>query len=437
MNKQTARLWIASALIAGLVLGAVWHWMHVFPFPQLSAWKYKLGKQPALVKPPGRWKQAPTPDGLSEQQRREIQRLEAIGYLSGSQMATDRSNVTVHEETLAFEGLNLIVSGHATEAILTDMDGQPIHTWHCEARRAWPDLASGQVQHGSRNYWRRVHLLPGGHVLAIFQGIGLIKLDQDSNLLWGVRNGAHHDLDVDPEGNIYLLTRKAHVNPEVHAENPILEDYITILDPDGNLLEEIPILPLLRNSPYAPILGRLADAGDILHTNTIEILGNRPTDGPSPFQPHQILLSIRQLDLVCVADLERETISWAESDVWHRQHQPTLLPNGHLLVFDNRTGPNASSVVEFDSFRRKVTWAYRGNEQHPFYSESCGSCQRLPNGNTLVTESDPGRAFEVTPDKNIVWEYMNPHRAGEANQLAATLFAVIRLPPDTPLDWLP
>ena len=61
---------------------------------------------------------------------------------------------------------------------------------------------------------------------------------------------------------------------------------------------------------------------------------------------------------------------------------------------------------------------------------------RLPNANTLITESEAGRAFEVTPEKKIVWEYFNPHRGDEDPKLIATLFEVVRLPPDLPLEWL-
>ncbi|HSN89535.1 MAG TPA: hypothetical protein VL025_22425, partial [Thermoanaerobaculia bacterium] len=56
----------------------------------------------------------------------------------------------------------------------------------------------------------------------------------------------------------------------------------------------------------------------------------------------------------------------------------------------------------------------------------------LPNGNTLLTESENGRAIEVTPEGRIVWELYNPHRAGESNELVAVLFEVVRLPPDFP-----
>ena len=37
--------------------------------------------------------------------------------------------------------------------------------------------------------------------------------------------------------------------------------------------------------------------------------------------------------------------------------------------------------------------------------------QRLPNGNTLICSGANGTLFEVTPEKEIVWKYVNPVRA--------------------------
>ena len=98
---------------------------------------------------------------------------------------------------------------------------------------------------------------------------------------------------------------------------------------------------------------------------------------------------------------------------------------------------DTSAVLEFNPGSRNIQWSYRGTKESPFYTPTCGSCQRLRNGNTLITESDPGRAFEVTPDKKIVWEYINPHRAGKENELIATLFEVVRLKKNFLTDFLP
>ena len=73
----------------------------------------------------------------------------------------------------------------------------------------------------------------------------------------------------------------------------------------------------------------------------------------------------------------------------------------------------------------------------PFYSKTCGTAYRLANGNTLINESDGGRAFELAPpgsDEAIVWEFYNPHRGGRAQELIACLYDLQRVPAD--LAWL-
>jgi hypothetical protein len=66
-----------------------------------------------------------------------------------------------------------------------------------------------------------------------------------------------------------------------------------------------------------------------------------------------------------------------------------------------------------------------------------GAVQRLPNGNTLVTESEGGRVIEVTRDGEIVWEFHTPHRAGDEDEFIATIGRMRRLPPDHPVAWIP
>ena len=56
----------------------------------------------------------------------------------------------------------------------------------------------------------------------------------------------------------------------------------------------------------------------------------------------------------------------------------------------------------------QITWEYQGNPAISFYSQAISSSERLPNGNTLICEGSPGRIFEVTLNKEIVWEYVNP-----------------------------
>ena len=58
-------------------------------------------------------------------------------------------------------------------------------------------------------------------------------------------------------------------------------------------------------------------------------------------------------------------------------------------------------------------WTYSERSEGSFFSPIVSSVQRLPNGNTLIGEGSTGRAFEVTPAGEIVWEYVNPVDAGD------------------------
>jgi hypothetical protein len=133
------------------------------------------------------------------------------------------------------------------------------------------------------------------------------------------------------------------------------------------------------------------------------------------------------------------------------QHHAHLIPPGlpcagHLLVFDNggasgygaptSIAPNGqgiyaratSRVLEIDPVKLELVWSYT----HPnFFSTNISGAQRLPNGNTLITEGAPGRVFEVTPEKEIVWEYMNaPSKSGRRSNAVYRAYRI-------PYDWLP
>jgi len=395
---------------------------------------------------PGRWRLARPEDSkqtLTPAQQEMIKRLESVGYLAGSQLAGEDLNVTIYDEDLAYNGLNLLVSGHGPEAALVDMPGNELHKWSYDYSRIRPDYKPPKYAH-NHEFFRRVHLFENGDLLAIFEGLCLIKLDKDSNLLWVYHGGVHHDLFVARDGKIYVLTRKAVIDPKYNKKEPLLEDFIAVLDSQGNELRRISVLKSLENSLYAPILtnitwvtpGPRKVRGDILHTNTIELLDGRLVHRSTAFRQGNVLISILRLDTICIVDLDAESVVWAMSGTWRMQHQPTILENGNMLLFDNYHAPGQSEVVEFDPFSQHVFWSYTGTTDKPFHTALCGSSERLPNGNTLISESNNGRAFEVTPDKTIVWEFYNHHRAGDNKEFIATLFEVIRLRPDSTLDWL-
>jgi len=391
--------------------------------------------------PEGRWRPAtsdslPFAGKLSEEQLAEVERLRSIGYMAGSRPAGYEKGVVAHDRSRACPGLNLYTSGHFPGAVLMDMDGSVLHLWERSFRDVWPDDAKGAGSEGA-GYWRHVHLFPNGDVLAIFEGLGLVKLDRDSRVLWSHAGGEHHDLKVYETGHIFVLTREIVLDPRVSSEHPILEDSVTVLDSDGREVTSVSVLSAMGNSEYLHLLAGMKAGGDVFHTNAIEILDGSLADVAPGLAEGNVLLSLRKLSLLIAVNLRTGLAEWALEGSWRKQHDPSVLANGNVLLFDNNGGENgASRVIEINPASGDVEWSYDGEPSNILYSQMCGAATRLANGNTLATESDAGRAVEVTPDGEIVWDYRNPERAGEDGEFVATLFEVTRLPGDFPLGWL-
>ena len=340
----------------------------------------------------------------------------------------------MHLAGAASSGLNFYTSGHAPEALLVDMDGALVHRWRRAFREIWPDYPVDDAHPGTQ-HWRRAHLYRDGDVLVIFEGLGLARLDARSQLVWANGLRAHHDLEVTDDGDILVLAREARVIPRVHPRDPVLEDFVVVLGPDGREKRRVSILEAAERSGFPGLWqGTVGRSGDLYHTNTLHLLQGRAAGDASSFAAGNVLLHMLSTGVTAVLDLEREKIVWARATP-ARQHDPKILRNGNLLIFLNDDEQPASRVLEYRSVTDRVVWSYAGTPDAPFYSPTCGAAQRLPNGNTLVTESDAGRAFEVMKDGTLVWEFFNPHRAGEEGSLIATLFEMVRLPADFPVGW--
>jgi outer membrane protein assembly factor BamB len=127
-----------------------------------------------------------------------------------------------------------------------------------------------------------------------------------------------------------------------------------------------------------------------------------------------ILTTFRVTDTIAIIDRKSGAIKWrwGTGELAH-PHDPTLLSNGNILVFDNgmhrkSATMNYSRIIEVNPSTGKIEWEYREDLAASFYSSFISGCQRLPNGNTLICEGQTGRIFEVTRDGEKVWEFVNP-----------------------------
>jgi hypothetical protein len=103
----------------------------------------------------------------------------------------------------------------------------------------------------------------------------------------------------------------------------------------------------------------------------------------------------------------------------------------HLTIYNNnipliKDSISYSAVIEIDppmddsgNYTRlengrfgpeEPLWQYLAKDTISFYGSFVSGAERLENGNTIINEGPKGRFFEVTPDGEIVWEYLNPYR---------------------------
>jgi hypothetical protein len=114
-----------------------------------------------------------------------------------------------------------------------------------------------------------------------------------------------------------------------------------------------------------------------------------------------------------------------------------ILDNGNMLFFDNLGGGEGTSrVVEVDPVTFETKWLYDGSDSDPLFSPTMSTASCLPNGNILITESNNGRALELSREKEVVWEFYNPYRIHPVEEYIATLPEVVRLPLTFPVHWI-
>lgn len=336
------------------------------------------------------------------------------------QTREDASPSVVINRPGAFPGYTLLTYGWKKEAVLLDMDGRTVHQWAMPYYTAWPDpphLSSPLPE--NRIFWHDVYLYPNGDLLAIYDcegdfpfGYGLVKIDKDSKVLWRYDDTVHHYMDVDEAtGKIYVLSHQYSWDnvPGVPVKSfPIVRDYLSILSPEGKLIKKISLLDALARSPYKEYV-TLNGAKDVLHSNRpLLIRENVPLKAPY-MKPGQVIVSLRDLDSLVLFDVEKEEAVKVWRGPWRGQHNPELLPNGDLLVFDNKGirtegGKNFSRIIEFDPGSGQIVWTYENTGKNSFSSAWAGTANRLPNGNTLISETWGTQVLEVTPEKEVVWE---------------------------------
>ena len=347
---------------------------------------------------------------------------------------TDARGVLRYDPQRAYQGVTLYVSAHEQAAVLIDMTGNEVYRWQRSFREIWPQAPHVEIPRPSDLIvYNNARAFPNGDLIVQFRGdggnpwgYGLVKLDKDSNVVWALAENAHHSFDVDSDGSVYALTHVDRATAYVPAkelkfglaqkpyriDRPVLEDFLVIIAPDGSIGKRISLLDAFVDSPYEGALTHFGSKGDVLHANDVDVIPKGFMDHPI-FKPGRVLIDMRNPEILAVLDLETEKIVWISRGAWRGQHDPDVLPNGNVIMVDNRGAlgkGGQSRVIEVNPLTGALMWSYQGDEKHPFDTRFQSTVQRLPNGNTLITEWEGGRIIEVSKEGDIVWEYVIPVR---------------------------
>ncbi|MHA6482412.1 aryl-sulfate sulfotransferase [Paenibacillus sp. strain BS8-2] len=286
-------------------------------------------------------------------------------------------------------------------------------------------------------------------------------------------------------GKTLILAHKNVLKPEI-SDKVLLDDTIIEVDWEGNIIwewavsdhfEELGFDEAAKNVLFRDPNGRHFGndtGGDWMHINSASWVGpNKFYDaGDERFHPDNIIWDARESNIIGITDRKTGKIVWqlgpdySKPEVKHLgwiigQHHAHIIPKGlpgegNLLVFDNGGWggyglPNPASpygqknairdhsrILEINPVTLEIEWQYTAVEagfmarldSYRFYSPFISSAQRLPNGNTLITEGSDGRIFEVTAQHELVWEYVSPYKNKWNMNMVYRAYRV-------PYEWVP
>jgi len=399
------------------------------------------------------------------------------------------SNVTISKTEEYCEGYTLLSVRYPHSTYLIDMDGTMIKKWDKNNINPHPSkiLSNGSIISGlsSPTHSYESSELVQFNWMGEIEWNYTYDLDKQDEFV-GVRQ--HHDFQREgnpvgyyapdqkyyEKGKTLILAHETTYNSSVSLWRLDADDLIFEVNWNGTLtdfkwlasnhLNEIGFDLLSRIgiwlNPGSPGYLLLLPPGDLFHINSVSYLGqNKWFDmGFEQFNPDNIIISSRHANFIAIISKKTGNIVWKVGPDFeennldqiigpHHAHMiPKGLPGeGNILVFDNGGiagyglfgGPNQyrlySKVIEFNPITFNTIWAYESKNgsilfepnNHKFLSPVSSSAQRLPNGNTLITEAISSRVFEVTSEKEIVWEYYS--------QFGSRVYRSYRIPP----EWIP
>lgn len=290
-------------------------------------------------------------------------------------------------------------------ALLMSPDLEIVRTWILD------EVAVGEVEPRPK-YRKIVHgleMLNDGSLIFTFDGsISLQRIDACGERQWATVGNFHHAVTLDDTGE---------------AVWTFSNDTITqVAIEDGSVLRQISMDEVIAKNPTIDILEIRRDhpndlgensrntvgrwMADPFHLNDVDPLPAAIADRFDGFDSGDLLVSARSLNLLFVIDPDTLEVKWWRVGAVQRQHDPDWLPNGEIMVLNNRMSRDFSEIVSINPGTLERTTVLDGRE-NDFYTRIRGKHQLLDSGSIVVTSPQQGRAFEVNRAGDVVFEIVN------------------------------
>ena len=363
-----------------------------------------------------------------------------------------------YDPARAYTGYTLFSPFRGENSYLIDMYGNVVHYW------PYPE---GSSVPGSEAIEKHARLLEDGTLLRGFidrakrenyasRPDGIVEVDMDGNVIWEWNISDHLVQNYSSEHPNYGVVSEYPGKMDPNFGGGVGGDWIHINGFDYNeVLDQVVINNSIFSEFYVVDHGATFIPGD--PEGSVELAAGDEGDfifrwgNPCVYDSGECPRSINEGQ----SSVDGHQQVFRTHDIqWIRGREITPfgsdLPGaGNFLVFDNgnrHLGNRFSRLVEIDPYdgpmergvyipetdagylqqsrgmgatqrqntyrasnvSKQIVWAYASNLENAFYSNYISGTQRLPNGNTLACSGAHGHFFEVAPEGEVVWEYINP-----------------------------
>lgn len=282
------------------------------------------------------------------------------------------------------KGCILITTDHNEKGLLLDRiflinrKGKILKKWRLDSRTKYATLDK------EGNLWALINKSYTGKLDPLITKSTFIKLNKEGETIYEKEFfGAHHKFSIIDSSKVIFPTFSKR-----KYKDKYFQDRLVILNlKTGKIEKSFEMANYFPQAENVRLNSGQEITRNIHHINSIEYRKNDPL-----FKKEVALFSIRNLNKVAILDLKEEKILW-ESKIpgIFQGHNARFLDNGDILYFNN--GREESEVIQIDPLENKVVWKFKNRFQ--FHSHIKGGAQRLPNGNTLILQSQKAHLFEV------------------------------------------